>query len=94
MRLPLSVNNQSVDSSGITNDYREAINEFIWNGFEANATKILIDFSTNEAYGLRELIIRDNGDGINFDELNETFGAFLASKKRLLSLKAMVCLSL
>ena len=88
MRLPLSVNNQSVDSSGITNDYREAINEFIWNGFEANATKILIEFSTNEAYGLRELIIRDNGDGINFDELNETFGAFLASKKRLLSLKA------
>lgn len=35
----------------------------------------------------KELIITDNGDGINYDELGETFGAFLASKKNLLSLK-------
>ena len=88
MRLQLSVNNQSVDSSGITSDYREAINEFIWNGFEANATKIEIESTPNEAYGLNQLIIRDNGEGINYDELDETFGAFLSSRKRLLSLKA------
>ena len=88
MRLQLSVNNQSVDSSGITSDYREAINEFIWNGFEANATRIEIESTPNEAYGLNQLIIRDNGDGINYDELDETFGAFLSSRKRLLSLKA------
>ena len=88
MRLQLSVNNQSVDSSGITSDYREAINEFIWNGFEANATRIEIESTPNEAHGLNQLIIRDNGEGINYDELDETFGAFLSSRKRLLSLKA------
>lgn len=88
MQLSLSVNNQSVDSSGITNDYKEAINEFIWNGFEANASKVVVDFSQNELSGISELVIRDDGDGINYGELKETFGAFLASKKSLLSLNA------
>lgn len=88
MRLPLSVNNQSVDSSGITSDYKEAICEYIWNGFEANAAKVSIDYVQNEILGIEELTIKDDGDGISYDELNETFGAFLTSKKRLLSLKA------
>lgn len=87
MIIPLSVKNQSIDSSGITSDYRDAISEYIWNGFEAHATRIGIDYAINEAFGVAELIIRDNGDGINFDELGETFGAFLTSKKNLLSLK-------
>ena len=87
MIIPLSVKNQSIDSSGITNDYRDAISEYIWNGFEAHARNINIDYTLNEAYGVKELIITDNGDGINYDELGETFGAFLASKKNLLSLK-------
>lgn len=87
MIISLSVKNQSIDSSGITNDYRDAISEYIWNGFEAHARNINIDYTLNEAYGVKELIITDNGDGINYDELGETFGAFLASKKNLLSLK-------
>lgn len=87
MIIPLSVKNQSIDSSGITNDYRDAISEYIWNGFEAHARNINIDYTLNEAYGVKELIITDNGDGINYDELGETFGAFLTSKKNLLSLK-------
>ena len=77
MIIPLSVKNQSIDSSGITNDYRDAISEYIWNGFEAHARNINIDYTLNEAYGVKELIITDNGDGINYDELGETFGAFL-----------------
>lgn len=87
MIIPVSVKNQSIDSSGITNDYRAAISEYIWNGFEANATKVIIEYTLNEAFGVNELIIKDNGDGINYDELEETFGAFLASKKNLLSLQ-------
>lgn len=87
MIIPVSVKNQSIDSSGITSDYKAAISEYVWNGFEANATKINIKYTLNEAFGIRELIIKDNGDGINYDELGETFGAFLASKKNLLSLQ-------
>lgn len=87
MIIPVSVKNQSIDSSGITNDYKAAISEYVWNGFEANATKVTIEYTRNEAFGVKELIIKDNGDGINYDELEETFGAFLASKKNLLSLQ-------
>ena len=85
MIIPVSVKNQSIDSSGITSDYKAAISEYIWNGFEANAKKVSIEYTLNEAFGVKELIIKDNGDGINYDELGETFGAFLASKKNLLS---------
>lgn len=87
MIIPVSVKNQSIDSSGITSDYKAAISEYIWNGFEANAKKVSIEYTLNEAYGVKELIIKDNGDGINYDELRETFGAFLTSKKNLLSLQ-------
>ena len=83
MIIPVSVKNQSIDSSGITSDYKAAISEYIWNGFEANAKKVSIEYTLNEAFGVKELIIKDNGDGINYDELGETFGAFLASKKNL-----------
>ncbi len=87
MILPLSVKNQSIESSGITNDYKEAICEYIWNGLEAHATEININFSHNIAYGIDNLSISDNGDGISYEELGDTFGAFLASKKNLMSLK-------
>ena len=87
MIIPVSVKNQSIDSSGITSDYKAAISEYIWNGFEANAKKVSIEYTLNEVFGVKELIIKDNGDGINYDELGETFGAFLASKKNLLSLQ-------
>ena len=87
MIIPVSLKNQSIDSSGITSDYKTAISEYIWNGFEANATKISIEYTLNEAFGVKELIVKDNGDGINYNELGETFGAFLASKKNLMSLQ-------
>lgn len=40
MILKLSVNNQSVESSGITKDYKDALCEYVWNSFEANATAV------------------------------------------------------
>lgn len=87
MILQLSVKNQSIESSGITSDYKEAICEYVWNGFEAHATEVNIDYSLNIASGVSELSISDNGDGIVYDDLSDTFGAFLTSQKNLLSLK-------
>lgn len=87
MIIPLSVKNQSIESSGITSDYKDAICEYIWNGLEAHATEIKVEFSPNVAYGISQLSISDNGDGINYGEIIDTFGAFLASKKNLMSLR-------
>lgn len=81
MILKLSVNNQSVESSGITKDYRDALCEYVWNSFEANATAVAIDCVPNELSGSSEIIITDNGDGIAYDSLDRTFGAFLDSQK-------------
>ena len=81
MILKLSVNNQSVESSGITKDYKDALCEYVWNSFEANATAVAIDCIPNELTGSAEIVITDNGDGIAYDSLERTFGAFLASQK-------------
>lgn len=81
MILKLSVNNQSVESSGITKDYKDALCEYVWNSFEANATAVAIDCIPNELTGSAEIVITDNGDGIAYDSLERTFGAFLDSQK-------------
>lgn len=81
MEMLLSVKNQSIETSGITKDYKEALCEFIWNALEANATEIHINYTINEYKGLDTVSIIDNGYGINFNNLSETFGAFLASEK-------------
>jgi hypothetical protein len=87
VKLGLSVKSQSVETSGITKDYKEALCEYIWNGFEANATRVELSFVSNELGGVAEVIIRDNGDGIDYFTLEDTFGAFLASQKSGLSLQ-------
>ncbi|WP_195283047.1 ATP-binding protein [Harryflintia acetispora] len=87
MIMPLSVKNQSIETSGITKDYREALCEYIWNGFEANATEVTVSYTMNSVGGIDTITISDNGDGIVFEDLSETFGAFLASRKNSLSLK-------
>ena len=87
MEMLLSVKNQSVETSGITKDYKEALCEYIWNGFEANATKVCVEYKTNECDGIDTISIIDNGLGISFNSLEETFGAFLASNKNALSFR-------
>lgn len=88
MNIVLKVNNQSIETSGLTKDYREAICEYVWNGFEANAKNVAISFTQNVMTGIDSITVSDDGDGIIFDELSDTFGAFLVSQKNSLSLKA------
>ncbi len=87
MIIPLSVKNQSIDSSGITKDYKEALSEYIWNGFEAKATEIRVSYTSNQLGGIDSISVSDNGSGICYNTLSDTFGAFLASQKNSLSLK-------
>lgn len=89
MKMTLSVKNQSIETSGLPKDYREALCEYIWNGYEANATKIYLSYAVNATgEGLDSISISDNGDGINYNNLSDTFGSFLVSQKNTLSLKA------
>lgn len=87
MKYSLNVKSQSVEASGIPKDYKDAICEYVWNGLEANATTVTITHTNNELQGVSEVIISDNGSGICYDTIQDTFGAFLASQKNTLSLQ-------
>ena len=69
MILPLTVKDQSIETSGITKDYRDAICEYIWNGFEANATEVRISYTENDLTSIESMTISDNGDGITYDDI-------------------------
>lgn len=77
----VSITNDSI-TRNITSDYRKAICEYIWNGFDANATKVDIRFEVNELGGITTLEIEDNGDGIDRANLDQTFGCFQDSIKK------------
>ncbi len=55
--------------------------EFIWNGFDAKATRIEIDYEANELGFLNQISIKDNGYGINLDKLEDKFAKFYDSEK-------------
>ncbi len=82
MEMALSLKNQSIETSGLPKDFREALSEYVWNGFEANATEVKISFVSNiTGEGVDSICVEDNGEGINYKTLADTFGSFLVSQK-------------
>lgn len=77
-----------VDTKGIKNRLKsyksfKAISEYIWNGFDAGASQILVDFSFDEEVGnINSLSISDNGSGIDFSLLKDKFKPVLKSEKK------------
>lgn len=82
MKFQLSTNSNSVLNAGLTDDYRKAIAEYIWNGFDAGATCVEIRYHANDLGGVDDLWVMDNGSGIVYDTLPNTFSAFLDSNKK------------
>lgn len=81
MQWQVSLNNDSFERAGITKDCKDAVCEYIWNGFEAGATKVSVSMDGSPLQEAISLAISDNGTGISFDNLDQTFGTFLASLK-------------
>ena len=48
MRSKVTLGDKSIDNAGIPSDYKLAISEYIWNGFDAKATNVDIQFKPNE----------------------------------------------
>lgn len=82
MKYQLSTSSRSVLNSGLTDDYKKAIAEYIWNGFDAGASCVEIRYHANNLGGIDDLWIIDNGNGIDHSTLSLTFGAFLDSNKK------------
>lgn len=79
----IQITNPGVKKALRRYDYTNAIAEYIWNGFDANASAVDIEFDANEIGNISEIRIIDNGYGINRDELNNKFLPFLQSEKEI-----------
>jgi len=51
-----------------------ALAELIWNGLDAGANKVIVEYTTNKLGGLEEIRVADNGDGIKHAEVQILFG--------------------
>ena len=60
--------------SGVTSDAKRAICEYIWNGFDAKATCVELEYECNGIGYVQSFSIKDNGEGIRRDLLHLTFG--------------------
>jgi hypothetical protein len=51
-----------------------AVEELIWNGFDAQSDFVEVILKENQMNGLQEICIRDNGYGIDYNRINDLFG--------------------
>lgn len=78
--------NVNVTSNGIKKilsnyDKPNSIAEYIWNGFDAKANTVSLNYTVNNFGSLEFLEIIDNGYGINHSKLNSKFKPFYESEK-------------
>ena len=62
-------------------DFKQAIAEYIWNGFDAKATVVHLDYVSNAIGFISKLQVSDNGYGISKLKLDEKFKPFFDSEK-------------
>jgi hypothetical protein len=78
----IKVNDRSILTAGLPTEFEEIVNQYVWNGFEAGATEISIDYDNSNTIGtIFSFTISDNGSGINYDNLEHSFGIILDSEK-------------
>lgn len=77
----VTITNTSI-RSGVTSDANKAICEFIWNGFDAHAKHVSVEYEANELGKVLSLKVKDDGEGISRSTLSETFGRYQDSIKK------------
>lgn len=60
---------------------RLAVSEYIWNGFDAGADTVHLNFEYDTLGKVTRMEITDNGKGIDFERLGVTFNPFYDSEK-------------
>lgn len=64
-------------------DELQSVAEYIWNGFDAGATRVDLKVERNELGGIERLSITDNGYGIDRQVLERKFTPFYESEKQI-----------
>ncbi|GHE49221.1 ATP-binding protein [Sphingobacterium griseoflavum] len=82
MKNNTNITNASIESAGLPKDYKNAIAEYIWNGFDAKASRVDIRYESNALGYVHCISFTDDGEGIQHETLQQSFGNFLDSMKR------------
>src|ERR1700744_1168626 len=78
----VQISNQGIKKALKKISVEEAVAEYIWNGFDAQATSVELNFLTEGPFGqVSRLTITDNGTGIPAEMLQKKFTPFLESEK-------------
>lgn len=91
-KIELSVSDEHINKIISGSKTAKAICEMIWNSLDADATKIEISFERNElgksvGGGITDIIIKDDGHGIDYGKRQEAFG-FLGKSQKTLDAKS------
>src|ERR1700744_1692959 len=80
----VQISNQGIKKALKKISVEEAVAEYIWNGFDAQATSVELNFLTEGPFGqVSRLTITDNGTGIPAEMLKKKFTPFFESEKAL-----------
>lgn len=77
----------AIGNSGIKKHFKSAepwqpLFELVWNGFDATASFVAVNVVENNMHGLERVVVLDDGVGIDFSTLSDTFGSFNDSAKK------------
>ncbi|GBF72175.1 hypothetical protein PA598K_00412 [Paenibacillus sp. 598K] len=64
-------------------DALQSVAEYVWNGFDAGATRVELSIGRNELGGAESLVVKDNGYGIPRSGLAHKFKIFYESEKQI-----------
>lgn len=85
MAKEVKINTKGIKSSLKANfsekKYYKSVAEYIWNGFDAQATEVELEYEFSSGGILKKLMIKDNGHGINHKELLKKFEPIFESDK-------------
>jgi len=80
-QIDIGVEIDHIDSLTRANG-KTAISELIWNALDADASEINIDYELNKLGGINQILIKDNGHGLNYQKAQEVFGKLGGSEKK------------
>lgn len=80
-QIDLGVEIDHIDSLTRANG-KTAISELIWNALDADASEINIQYEKSRLGGINQLIIKDNGHGLNYQKAQEVFSKLGGSEKK------------
>jgi len=82
MKVSVHVHNDHLERISKVRKPVLAVAELIWNGLDADATEVRVDFEHNALGGLELIRVTDNGSGIPHPEAAAAFGNLGGSHKR------------